>query len=209
MQKWGVYMRVELWLDFVCPYSYIGKRIFEKALEDFSHREHVHITYRSYVLYDHSLRIQPSEIVDTLFADWNCETREERFKQLHTCAQTFGLDKDCFQEKQPINTLHAHRIVKYARTKSKEKQLIDRILQAHFFQGLPIDNVECLQTLAIEVGLEKHEVHNILHSCKYTKNVTFDTNEAQDLGAKYIPFIVLNETCGIPSFHTQEQLPIY
>lgn len=206
MQKWGVYMRVEIWLDLVCPYSYIGKKLFEKTLEDFSHREHVHITYRSYVLYEHSLRMEPSRIVDDLFVDWNGETREEKINHLYTCAQQFGLDENWFHEEQLINTLHAHRIIKYARKQNKEKQMVDRILQAHFFEEKSIDQLDCLQGLAVDVGLKEKEVYNVLHACKYTSDVRCDTDEAKELGAEHIPFIVINDTCGVPNLHTPEQL---
>jgi len=36
-------MKVEMWLDFVCPYCYLGKAKFEKALENFSDKETVEI----------------------------------------------------------------------------------------------------------------------------------------------------------------------
>src|SRR5699024_4995993 len=198
-------MRVEIWLDLVCPYSYIGKRLFEEALENFSHREHVHVTYRSYVLYEHSLRIQPPQVVDGLFANWNCETKEEKMNQLHTCAQMFELDENCFHEKQLVNTLNAHRIIKYARTQNKEKQMVDRILKAHFFEEMDIDQLDCLQVLATDIGLKEDEVHNILQTCKYTSDVRYDISEAIALAVEYIAFIVINETYVVPSLYTPEE----
>ena len=30
-------MKVEIWSDVMCPFCYIGKRKFEKALEQFPH----------------------------------------------------------------------------------------------------------------------------------------------------------------------------
>lgn len=206
LQKWGVYMRVEIWIDLVCPYSYIGKQLFEKALADFSHREHVHVTYRSYVLYDHSLRIQKTDIVDELFVDWDCETRDEKIHQLYTCAEEFGLKNVFSMTEQPINTLDAHRLIKYATKQNKEKQMVDCLLHAHFFQGKPIDDLDCLLALGKEVGLLENEIHEILHSCKYTSDVRCETMEANELGVNHIPFMVLNETCGISTLHTPEQL---
>lgn len=206
MQKWGVYMRVEMWIDLVCPYSYIGKQLFDKALEEFPHREHVHITYRSYILYDNSLRIQHADIVDQLFVDWDCETRDEKNQQLLECAQIFGL-KDVFSTtEEPINTLHAHRLIKYAAKKNKDQQLMNRLLQAHFFEGEAIDHLDSLLKLAKDVGLLEDDVHNILHSCKYTTDVRCDTIELSEIGVEYIPFMVINETCGIETLHTPAQL---
>ena len=43
-------MKVEIWSDVVCPFCYIGKRRFEKALADFSQKNQVEVIYRSFQL---------------------------------------------------------------------------------------------------------------------------------------------------------------
>jgi len=43
-------MKVEIWSDVVCPWSYIGKRRFERAVASFSHPGEVTVTYRSFEL---------------------------------------------------------------------------------------------------------------------------------------------------------------
>ena len=41
-------MLVEIWSDVVCPWCYIGKRRFERALEGFAHRDDVTVKWRSF-----------------------------------------------------------------------------------------------------------------------------------------------------------------
>jgi len=43
-------VKVEIWSDVVCPWCYIGKRRFERALADFEHRADVTLTWRSFQL---------------------------------------------------------------------------------------------------------------------------------------------------------------
>ena len=43
-------MQVEIWSDVVCPWCYLGKRRFERALESFEHRDEVEVVYRSFEL---------------------------------------------------------------------------------------------------------------------------------------------------------------
>ena len=43
-------MRVDIWSDVVCPWCYVGKARFEKALAGFGHRDHVEVVYRSFEL---------------------------------------------------------------------------------------------------------------------------------------------------------------
>src|SRR5437868_12949643 len=43
-------MQVEIWSDPVCPWCYLGKRRFDRALESFGHRDEVTVVYRSFEL---------------------------------------------------------------------------------------------------------------------------------------------------------------
>src|SRR5699024_712345 len=125
--------------------------------------------------------------------------------QLYTCAEIVGL-KDAFSTaQQPINTLNAHRLIKYAAQNNKEEQMVNRLLEAHFFEHQSIEQIDCLLKLGEEIGLLDTEVIDLLHSCKFTTDVRNDTEEAKELGVGHIPFLIINETCGIQAFHTPEQ----
>ena len=43
-------VRVDIWSDLVCPWCYVGKRRFEKALARFDNRDEVRIVHRSFQL---------------------------------------------------------------------------------------------------------------------------------------------------------------
>ncbi|HAL64420.1 MAG TPA: disulfide bond formation protein DsbA, partial [Bacteroidales bacterium] len=43
-------MIVEIWSDVVCPFCYIGKRRFERAMQQFPYRDQVKLIWRSYQL---------------------------------------------------------------------------------------------------------------------------------------------------------------
>jgi predicted DsbA family dithiol-disulfide isomerase len=43
-------MKVQIWSDIVCPFCYIGKRKFEKALEGFTAKDKVEIEWKSFQL---------------------------------------------------------------------------------------------------------------------------------------------------------------
>ena len=60
-----VRMQVEIWSDVVCPWCYLGKRRFEKALAGFPHRDEVTIVHRSFQLdpsapHDHTVDTKAS-----------------------------------------------------------------------------------------------------------------------------------------------------
>src|ERR1700730_1785157 len=43
-------MNIEIWSDVVCPWCYIGKRRFERAVASFGHPGEVTVTYPSFEL---------------------------------------------------------------------------------------------------------------------------------------------------------------
>ena len=36
-------MQIHIWSDVVCPWCYVGKRRFERALDGFAHRDQVQV----------------------------------------------------------------------------------------------------------------------------------------------------------------------
>ena len=43
-------MHIEIWSDVKCPWCFVGKRRFEKALAEFPHRDKVEVTWKSFQL---------------------------------------------------------------------------------------------------------------------------------------------------------------
>ena len=50
-------MRIDIWSDVVCPWCYIGKRRFERALADFPHAAEVDVVWHSFELDPQAPRI--------------------------------------------------------------------------------------------------------------------------------------------------------
>ena len=51
-------MKINIWSDVRCPFCFVGKKKFEKALEKFPHAEKLEITWHSFQL-DPQLVTQP------------------------------------------------------------------------------------------------------------------------------------------------------
>ena len=43
-------MQIDIWSDIVCPWCYLGKRRFEKAVATFDGLDDVHVSHRSFQL---------------------------------------------------------------------------------------------------------------------------------------------------------------
>jgi predicted DsbA family dithiol-disulfide isomerase len=106
-------------------------------------------------------------------------------------AKEVGLD---FQMDTMIltNTFDAHRLTMYAKTQGLMKEMTDRILRAYFTESKHIGNHETLTELAVEVGLNRDEVAEMLVSDKMTDVVRADEQMAKEYGVTGVPFFLIN-----------------
>lgn len=191
-------MKVEVWSDFVCPFCYIGKRKLEVALEEFPHREHVFVEFKSY-------QLEPKGEVNAELTrdEWLAEKYGVSIEEAKTMndditsqAAAVGLIFN-FNHIQSANTFDAHRLLQYAIKYHKSNELTERILKAHFTESAHIGDHLTLLKLAVEVGLDQEEVETILQTCKNSKNVRLDQELAQEMGVQSVPFFVFNERYAI------------
>ena len=187
-------MKVEVWSDFVCPFCYIGKRRLEVALNEFSHQEHVFIEYKSYEL-DPDAKVNSGMTMNELLAEkygMGIEKVKEMNDEVIRQAADVGLNYN-FDHIQSTNTFDAHRLAQYATKKNKGNEMTERLLKAHFTESEHIGNHQTLIKLAVEIGLDQEEVVAILQTCKNTKNVRDDEEQAKEMGVQGVPFFVFNE----------------
>lgn len=187
-------MKIDVYSDFVCPFCYIGKRRLEKALEQFSNKDSVTVTYKSYELDPNAVKNPDKNIHELLASKYgmSVEKAKESNENLGKQAAELGLTYR-FDNMQHTNTFDAHRLAKYAEEQGKGKEMTERLLQAYFTESLHIAHYETLTNLASEVGLEKDAVLEVLESSDYAKAVRGDEKEAQQIGVQGVPFFVFNE----------------
>jgi predicted DsbA family dithiol-disulfide isomerase len=191
-------MKVEIWSDVVCPWCYIGKRRFERALERFDGRDEVDVTWRSFQLnpdhpkgdrqgHDEHLAAKLGMTMDQVAA------LNDRVIGL---AAAEGLDYD-FERYQVINTFDAHRLTHLAKARGLGREMQERLLRAQLVEGEILDDVATLVRLAGEVGLAADEVREVLESDAYASDVEDDLRQARELGVSGVPFFVIDRKYGI------------
>ncbi len=91
------------------------------------------------------------------------------------------------------NTFDAHRLVMFAKTKGLMKEMTERILYAYFTESKHIGDHETLTELAVEVGLVREEVIQMLASEEMAEDVRADERTAQQIGVTGVPFFLINK----------------
>jgi predicted DsbA family dithiol-disulfide isomerase len=191
-------MQVEMWSDVVCPWCYIGKRRFEKAMEGFSHRDDVQVTWRSFEL-DPDAQPQYPGSLDELLAQKLHRTTEQAAAlnaRVIDLAATEGLDYR-FDRARPGNTFAAHRLLHLAHARGLQAAAKERLLHGYFSEGLPIGDTEALVKAVAEVGIDVAEARAVLASDAYIAEVRADEQRATDFGIHGVPFVVIDEQYGV------------
>ncbi|MBL7758468.1 MAG: DsbA family protein, partial [Chitinophagaceae bacterium] len=81
-------MKVEIWSDVMCPFCYIGKRRFEKALAEFPARDQVQVEWKSFQLAP-GLKTEKGQGLDQYLASskgWSLEQARQANEQVTAMA---------------------------------------------------------------------------------------------------------------------------
>jgi predicted DsbA family dithiol-disulfide isomerase len=191
-------MKIEIWSDFACPFCYIGKKRFERALASFEHKDDVQIVFKAYQLNPNAPKTMTGSAAEAFAKSHNSsvEQAQARFRMFSENAKTVGLTYD-YDKIQMTNTFDAHRLAKWAGTMQKEDVLTDRLMKAYFSEGQNLSDLGVLERLAVEVGLDSVAAATILESGTYGDVVKSEIAEARKIGVQGVPFFVVNRKYGI------------
>ncbi len=200
-------MKVEIWSDVVCPWCYIGKRRFERALAEFEARDEVEVVWRSFQLNPDQPR-GAADDHDTHLARRMGATPEQvrrMNEDIVALAAAEGLDYH-FETYRVVNTLDAHRILHLARAHGLGNEAHERLLRAQLVEGRHLEDPATLVQLAAEVGVDEAEAADALATGAHAESVARDLDEARALGISAVPFFVLDRRYGIAGAQPSEAL---
>jgi len=206
-------MKVEIWSDVVCPWCAIGKRRFEAALARFAHRDEVEVAWRAFEL-DPTATSAPDgtvpgtdDRVTALAAKFGSPVEQvrEMHRHLVETAAAEGLDFR-FERVVPANTAAAHQVIHLAGERGVQAAVKERLLRAYFTEGEAVGDPEVLVRLGAEAGLDADEVRTVLAEDRYLPAVRADEAEGVELGARGVPFFVVDRRYGVSGAQPAEQL---
>ncbi|MBM7662120.1 putative DsbA family dithiol-disulfide isomerase [Bacillus mesophilus] len=91
------------------------------------------------------------------------------------------------------NTFDAHRLTMFAKSKGLMHEMTNRILHAFYTESKHIGDHETLIELAVEVGLNREEVAELLAGNQMSSEVRADEENAGRYGIRSIPTFIINE----------------
>ncbi|QKG54305.1 DsbA family oxidoreductase [Hymenobacter sp. BRD67] len=198
-------MKVEIWSDVVCPFCYIGKRKFEKALGEFAHRAEVQIEWKSFELTPDFVPV-PGESIHASLAKKKGVPEAEGRRMNNYMTQTakeVGLDYQ-FDKAIPANTFLAHQLIHFGAQHGRQDATKERLFAAYYLEGRDLNSVDTLTNLAAEIGLDAEAVRQALLAGTYAEAVRRDEYEAQQIQVRGVPFFVFEDKYAVSGAQPSE-----
>jgi predicted DsbA family dithiol-disulfide isomerase len=182
-------MKVEVWTDIMCPYCYIGKIHYEKAMQQFAHADEVELVIKSFQLNpDLPGNGGGYPVVDYLVkrAGFPESSIKQMFAGIEQLALNAGV-KFNLTNAVAANTLDAHRLVKFAAKKELASDLLMLISKAYFEDALDYSDRSLLKQIGMEAGLDPDGIDQLFAGDDLVAEVKEDIREAQLLGIDTVP----------------------
>jgi predicted DsbA family dithiol-disulfide isomerase len=189
-------MRVDIWSDVICPWCYVGKARFEKALSTHPHRDQVEVVYHSFELDPSSPRGVSESNLAMLSKKFGKSQAEALAMDDHVgrLARAEGLG---FDSGRPVgNTFDIHRVLHLGLDRGVQQELLSLVNAAYFAQGRDVFDRAVLTEVAAGAGLDPDEVGKVFDSGGYADDVRQDELQARQIGISGVPFFVFDMALG-------------
>lgn len=191
-------MQIEIWLDVVCPWCWIGKRRFEAAMKRFEHADRTQVILRSFELDPHAPSTSEGTVAQYLADKYGVDL--ERAKAMNADVTDLAADEGLSYRLDVAkrgNTFDAHRLIHLAREHDMQDDMAERIMRAYFTEGEQIGDPETLLRLSEEVGVPAAAARDVLQGDGYAEAVRDDERMAARLGIQGVPCIVFDRRTAV------------
>ena len=191
-------MNVEIWSDIVCPWCYIGKRRFERALRSFDGGDEVRVTWRSFQLDPEASAWEAGTADERLAAKLGGDM--ERARALHAHVTALAAEEGLsyrFDRARSGNTFMAHRLLHLAARHGLRAEAKERLMHGYFTEGLAIGDPAQVAAAVAEVGVPEAEARTVANGDAFAADVRADVDRARRLGIGGVPFFVLDGRVGV------------
>jgi predicted DsbA family dithiol-disulfide isomerase len=186
-------MHIDIVSDSVCPWCYIGKRRFERALQD-SPDIDITVAWRPYQLNPDMPPegMDRESYVNTKFGGE--DGGREVYERLRLVGETedipFAFD---LAERMP-NTVNSHRLIRWSKGVGVQDAVVEKLFQRYFLEGADISEPEVLTDIAEEVDMDADLVAELLEGDDDCEQIKAENEQYRTMGVTGVPcFIVDNK----------------
>lgn len=181
---------VDIWSDYVCPWCWIAKRRFEKALESFSEKDDVQVNVRAYRL---AANHTPEPMIPALKRKLgNANSALAMMGTVSNYGKVDGLDY-CFDTMMFGDTTDAHVLVKAVEDSAVKTRLVEALYEQSTSHGKSLFDRTSLAAIAKDAGVSDELIQLAWSSAELRAEMEADEQFSAQLGAGVPLFVFNNE----------------
>jgi predicted DsbA family dithiol-disulfide isomerase len=189
-------LELDLIADLACPWSFLGKRSLERALESLYGAPVKALRWHGLPLQSHAenqtwrehLATRLPKGIDVDFAH----------QSLIEAGKDLGIAFDFEKLERVPNTREAHRLVRLATREGHQSEVVDALFSAFFEQGQNISDREVLVTIAADCKLESVIQTAFDNPDEGRDDVEAEEKRLRGLGVTGIPNLLINGRVLVP-----------
>jgi predicted DsbA family dithiol-disulfide isomerase len=185
-------VKIDVIFDTICPWCYIGKRRFERALA-LRPNANVDIRWRPFLL---NPDMPPDGIDRRLYLEskFGSQHRVQRvFAAVTAAGQAEGIEFRFDRIRRTPSTIHSHRLIRLAALLGRQMETVEGLYRAYFVEGRDIGDIATLVGIGAEAGLPEAETLSYLDSDADVAAIRNDHARAHRLGVNGVPCFVFDE----------------
>jgi predicted DsbA family dithiol-disulfide isomerase len=182
---------VDIVSDTICPWCYIGKRRFERAL-DLSGRNDIAISWRPFQL---NPDMPPEGMTrdDYVRAKFGGGDRPRQIYQaIAESGREAGIEFQFSKIRRTPNTVLSHRLVYWSAKQERQDEVVAELFRAYFEDGLDVGDLDTLVECANRAGLDRELARGFLLSDDGRQEVVASDVYARRLGINGVPCFIVN-----------------
>lgn len=189
-------MDLDVVVDVVCPWCFVGKRELEKAL---AQRPGVikSIRWQPYQLSKET----PPEGVDRAehYAKKFGDSPQYKAARQHLLerGEALGIHFDFESTCRIANTMDAHRLILWAQSPGVQSEVVEKLMVAYFEDCQFLGDHDLLVNIADEAGMDANLVRDLLASDQDKDVITQSVDRSHQLGIQGVPFYIFNGKAGV------------
>lgn len=190
-------MRVEIVLDVVCPWCFVGKENLYRAMELLGEQFQFDVEYLPFQLDPNT----PEQGIDRQQYMLGKFGSLSRFSEAEGRVKALGLEAGIqlnFESiKKHINTYQCHRLIYFAHRFGVQKEVVDSLFYHYFTEGTDLSNQGYLLRIGTDAGIDESELIEFLDSDEGIVEVNDLIGTVYSMGVSSVPFVVINRSLAI------------
>jgi predicted DsbA family dithiol-disulfide isomerase len=187
-------LRIDFVSDVSCPWCAIGLKSLETALERASDAVAAELHFQPFEL-NPNMGPEGQDIGEHIAEKYGAtpELQEHSREMIRQRGEAVGFTFDMSRRGRIYNTFDAHRLLHWAESQGRQRDLKMALFEAYFTKGEDPSSHEVLLRVAGEVGLNAGEAAHILESNEYADEVRETEQFFQRAGINSVPAIIVNQ----------------